>query len=135
MPFKMHNEKIKRKFKVSIRQGCREIRKEVKRLIRNARKAGINLVIYSVESQKQHLIFELEENRIGRLKKVLRKKPKKLTLLEILHFQDSVKLLILKREREINKLFKGKYKIELITQIMQEGEVETLVILLAKRIK
>ena len=135
MPFKKREEVIEQQVLVSQKQGCRKIRKEINRKIIGARKRGINLVIYEVKSQDQYLVIYLKGKKIDKLKRFFRKGPQKLTLIEILHFQDSVGRLIAKIERRISKLYKGRYKIELITQIMKEGEMETLVILLARRIK
>lgn len=135
MPVKKNEKVREQQILVSLKQGCRKLRGEINRKIIGARKRGINLVIYSVEFQDQYLVLYLKGKKIDKLKKFFRKGPQKLTLIEILHFQDSVGRLIAKIEGRINKLYKGRYKIELITQIMKEGEMETLVILLARRIK
>ena len=135
MPLKKREEVIEQQVLVPLNQGCRKIRKEINRKIIGARKEGINLVIYEVKAQKQYLVLYLKGRKRTKLERFFRKEPQKLTLIEILHFQDSVRYLITKIERKISKLYKGKYRIELITQLMREGEMETLVILLARRIK
>lgn len=134
----MKHEKVEMDFKVLFRlkDGSKSIRKAMLMYIREARKQEINLIAYETMYVKEHLIvsFKGEKiSRIGRLLRMGRWIPKRLTLVEVIDFQDRVEDLISAREEQFYRKYKMKYKIKLISQNMSTGDKKTLVILLAEQ--
>mgnify|MGYP005761783081 FL=1 len=134
----MKHEKVEMDFKVLFRlkDGSKSIRKAMLMYIREARKQEINLIAYETMYIKEHLIvsFRGEKiSRIGRLLRMGRWIPKRLTLVEVIDFQDRVEDLISAREEQFYRKYKVKYNIKLISQTMPTGDKKTLVILLAEQ--
>lgn len=135
MNFKIQEETTDRLF-LKIDRGSKDVRNEIIRHIRSARRENINLIISSVEFQEQYLILEFIKEVFRGKKKFLRKwSPQRITFVETLYFLESADKIVRKIKRKVNSFYKSKYEVEVVSQSMIEGDDEILVILLAKKIK
>lgn len=133
MNFKIQEETTDRLF-LKTDRGSKDVRKEIIRHIRSARRENVNLVISSVKFQDQYMILEFIKEVFREKKRFLRKwSPQRITFVETLYFLEGTDKIVRKIKRKVNSFYKSKYEVEVVSQSMPEGDEEILVILLAKK--